>query len=99
MPTYLLTFRFAANPTQADRQQSLLDQLQSGEWWAESGSTIVTRDERELDEFCDAVFGGSAFDPMSDMAVVFDLDLRDGWARGSFVDFGLFHIIPWLERS
>jgi hypothetical protein len=30
--------------------------------------------------------------------VIFDLETRDARARGSFVDYGLFHIVPWMEK-
>jgi hypothetical protein len=98
MPTYLVTFKLASNATVAERHDSLIDQFGRDEWWAETGSTIVVNDEEAIDAFCDRFFNRSKFDERTDMAVVFDLDVRDTRARGSFVDFGLFHIAPWVEK-
>jgi hypothetical protein len=98
MPTYLVTFKLAPNATAAERHDSLIDQLDGDEWWAETGSTIVVNDEAPLDEFCDRVFNNSKLDALTDMAVIFDLETRDARARGSFVDYGLFHIVPWMEK-
>ena len=98
MPTYLVTFKLASNATVGERHDSLIDQFGGGDWWAETGSTIVVNHEEAIDAFCDRVFNRSKFDERTDMAVVFDLDVRDARARGSFVDFGLFHIAPWVEK-
>ena len=98
MPTYLVTFKLASNATVSERHNSLIDQFGGNEWWAETGSTIVVNDDEPIDDFCDRVFNRSQFDELTDMAVVFDLDVRDARARGSFVDFGLFHIAPWVEK-
>ncbi len=98
MPTYLVTFKLAPNTTKAARHDSLIDQFSGNEWWAETGSTIVVHDESPIDEFCQRVFNRSRLDERTDMAVVFDLDTRDARAHGSFVDYGLFHIVPWLEK-
>ena len=98
MPTYLVTFKLAPNASAKERHHSLIDQFGGGEWWAETGSTIVVNDEASLDEFCDRVFNHSKLDELTDMAVVFDLETRDARAHGSFVDYGLFHIVPWMEK-
>jgi hypothetical protein len=98
MPTYLVTFRLAPNGTSDARHDSLIDQFQGNEWWAETGSTIVVNDEASIDDFCDRVFTRSKLDERMDMAVVFDLNTRDARAHGSFVDYGLFHIAPWVEK-
>ncbi len=98
MPTYVVIFNFAASPTRNRRERELHDRLTPGTWWAETGSTIVVADEAPIDEFFHHLFDDSIFDPRADTAVVLDLDSGGGRARGSFVDFGLFHLVPGLER-
>jgi hypothetical protein len=51
-----------------------------------------------IDEFFRHLFDDGSFDERADTAVVLDLDGGGGRARGSFVDFGLFHLVPGLER-
>ena len=98
MPTYLVTFKLAPNATVGERHDSLIGQFDGNEWWAETGSTIVVNDEADLDDFCERLFNRSKLDARTDMAVVFDLETHDARARGSFVDYGLFHIAPWVEK-
>ena len=98
MSTFLVTFKLAQNATVAERHDSLIDQLDGNEWWAETGSTVVVNDDASIDDFCNRVFRRSKLDASTDVAVVFDLDTRDARAHGSFVDYGLFHIVPWLEK-
>jgi hypothetical protein len=98
MPTYLVTFKLARNHTYADRHDRFMAALQKGDWWAETGCSVVAYAPEAIDEFCKRIFQPSAFDPRVDVAVVFDLDLRDGRAKGDFRDIGLFSIAPWLER-
>ena len=99
MPTYVVIFRFAASPTRNRRERELHDRLTPGTWWAESGPAIVVADDAPIDEFFNRLFDPSIFDERADTAVVFDLDGGGGGrARGSFVDFGLFHLVPGLER-
>ena len=98
LPTYLVTFKLASNASIVERHDSLFRQFSQSEWWAETGSTIVVNDDEPIDDFCDRVFNRSTFDELTDVAVVFDLEDRGARARGSFVDFGLFQIAPWVER-
>jgi hypothetical protein len=98
MPTYVVIFKLAASPTQNRRERMLHDRLVPGSWWAETGSALVVGDEAPLAAFCDRLFGPGIFDERTDMAVVFDLDSGASQARGSFVDFGLFHLAPWIEK-
>ena len=97
MPTYLVTLKLAPGPTAAARHASVVEQLPAGEWWAETGSTIVVNDAADIADFCRRIFERSTFDARVDMAVVFDLESRDARARGPFIDYGLFTIVPWLK--
>jgi hypothetical protein len=58
----------------------------------------VVADEAPIDEFFHHLFDDATFDARTDTAVVLDLDGGGGRARGSFVDFGVFHLVPNLQR-
>lgn len=98
MPTYVVIFKLAASPTRNRRERRLHDRLTPGSWWAETGSALVVFDAAPLDEFAAWLLDGDVFDEQADMAVIFDLEGGGGRARGSFVDFGLFHLAPWVEK-
>jgi len=98
VPTFVVIFKLAPSPTRNRRERILHDRLTPGTWWAETGSAIVVSDETPIDDFCDRLLAQDVFDPAADMAVVFDLDSGEARARGSFVDFGLFHLAPWIEK-
>jgi hypothetical protein len=98
VPTYVVIFNFAASPARNRRERDLYDRLTPGTWWAETGSAIVVADEAPIDEFFHHLFDDATFDAHTDTAVVLDLDGGGGRARGSFVDFGVFHLVPNLQR-
>jgi hypothetical protein len=98
VPTYVVIFNFAASPARNRRERDLYDRLTPGTWWAETGSAIVVADDAPIDEFFNHLFDAATFDARADTAVVLDLEGGAGRARGSFVDFGIFHLVPNLQR-
>jgi hypothetical protein len=98
MPTYLVTYKFGMNDDYLDRHDRFMAHLTGGDWWGETGSTILAHNEEPIDEFCFRVFSPDCFDEAQDVAVVFDLESREGRARGRFLDYGLFTVAPWIER-
>ena len=98
MPAYLVAFKFARNDTYSKRLDNFMLHCAAGQWWGETGSSIIVHADEPLDDFCRRIFNPAAFDDRVDIAVVFDLDNVDGRARGKFRDYGLFNIVPWIER-
>jgi hypothetical protein len=98
MPTYLVTYKFGRNGDYLERMDRFMAHLTVGDWWAETGSTILLHHDEQVDDFCFRIFSPDCFDVSMDVGVVFDLDHRQARARGRFSDYGLFTVAPWIER-
>jgi hypothetical protein len=98
MPTYLVTYKFGKNDDYLERHDRFMAELTLGDWWGETGSTIIAHSDQPIDELCVRVFAADCFDESQDIGVIFDLDSREGRARGRFHDYGLFTVVPWIER-
>jgi hypothetical protein len=98
MTIFLVSFNLARNQTYLDRFDSLMAELQSGPWWAESGTVVIVDAPGTIDEFCDRLFQPWSFDEAADVAVVFDLVRAEGRSKGRLRDYNLFGIVPWMKR-
>lgn len=98
MGIFLISFRLARNQTYSERLDQLLAQLQTGAWWAESGTVMICESAETIDEFCNRVLQPWSFDEAADIAVIFDLETGDGRSKGRFRDYSLFTLVPWVKR-
>ncbi len=98
MPAYLVTFKFGRNADFAQRLDDFISRVTVGDWWAETGTTIIVHSDEPIDVFSGRITAPSVFDEANDIVVVVDLDNREGRARGPFSDSGLFTAAPWVVR-
>ena len=99
MPACLVAFKFARDDTYSKRYDNFMVHCGAAQWWGETGSSIVVHADEPLDDFCRRILNPAVFDDRVDIAVVFDLDNRDGRAHGKFRNYGLFNVVPWIERA
>ncbi len=98
MPSYLVTFKFGRNADFGRRLDDFLSRLTVGDWWGETGTTMIVHSDEPIDVFSRRITSPFCFDDDNDIVVVFDLDNRQGRARGPFRDSGLFAAAPWVTR-
>ncbi len=98
MPSYLVTFKFGRNSNFAERLEEFISRLTVGDWWGETGTTMVVHREEPIDVFTRHITAPACFDDDNDVVVIVDLDNRQGCARGLFRDSGLFAAVPWIKR-
>lgn len=95
---YIVSFKLSPTHAYQDRLDRFLAEIQRGTWWGESGTVMICESEETIDEFCDRILHPDSFDPIADIAVVFDLESGDGRTKGRLRDYGLYTIIPWIKR-
>ena len=98
MPAYLVTFKFGRDASFAERLDEFISRLAVGDWWGETGTTIIVHSEEPIDVFSHRITVPACFDEDNDVIVVIDLDNQQGRARGLFRDSGLFAAVPWITR-
>ncbi len=98
MPTYLVTYRFGHGGDYGARVDQFLGRIQEGDWWGETGSTVLVNSDETIDAFCRRILAPSCFNDRLDIAVVFDVDNRQARAKGSLRDGHLFVAAPWVKR-
>jgi hypothetical protein len=98
MPSYLVTFKFGRNADFARRLDDFIGCVTVGDWWAETGTTIIVHSDEPIDAFSRRITAPSVFDEDNDIVVVVDLDNREGRACGPFSDGALFTAAPWVVR-
>ncbi len=98
MPAYLVTFKFGRNADFGRRLDDFIARLAIGDWWGETGTTIIVHSDEPIDVFSRRITAPSVFDEDNDIVVVVDLDNRQGRARGPFRDSGLFTAASWMVR-
>ena len=98
MPSYLVTFKFGRNADFGQRLDDFIARLAIGDWWGETGTTIIVHSDEPIDVFSHRITAPAVFDEDADIVVVIDLDNLQGRARGPFHDAGLFTAAPWIVR-
>jgi len=98
MPTYLVTYKFGHDADFARRIDNFMNRVQVGDWWGETASSIIVHADEAIDAFCRRILPPAAFDERRDIAVVIDLDNRQGRVNGPLRDASLFTAAPWIKR-
>ncbi len=98
MPAYLVTFKFGRNADFGRRLDDFIGRLTVGDWWGETGTTIIVHSDEPIDDFSRRITVPACFDDDCDIVVVIDIDNREGRARGPVRDSGLFAAVPWIRR-
>lgn len=93
MAAYLLTYRLG-HTGDFDRAEEFAYRLRRGDWWGETGTTMIVNTDEAIDDFCWRVLSPPYFDERVDICVVFNLDTGEGRAKGRFQDPNLFIAAP-----
>jgi len=95
MAAYLLTFRLA-HTGDFDRAEEFAYRLRVGDWWGETGSTMIVNTDEAIDDFCARALSPPWFDERIDICAVFNLDTGEARAKGHFRDPNLFVAAPMV---
>ena len=98
MPAYIVTYKFGRSGDFGRRMDAFMIRLQVGDWWGETGSSMIVHSDEPIDAFCRRILSPACFDRQHDLAVIVDLDNREGRASGPFRGNSLFMAAPWIRR-